>query len=387
MRGFFASFSVLCLCGVFTATSGLRAADSPPDDGFVPLFNGKDLSGWRNVNCSPSTWSVRDGIIVSTGKPTGVLCSVRQYENFIVELEWSHRVPKGNAGFFVWSDPITARGQPFTRSIEVQIIDGHETANYTSHGDVFSIHGAHMKPDRPHPAGWERCLPSERRAKAAGEWNHYRVTCIDGTLKLAVNGKEVSGGSEIRPRKGYICLESEGSECHFRNIRIKELPPSKTPLKPDEVAAADEGFRSLYTGADFAGWMLAAGDEGHWKVRDWSFEFDGKGEPLRSEKELGDFTLIADWQWPAKPADASLPIAFGDEKLNALAAQITAAAEARSGEWNRLALTRAGQKATFEVNGKKLLPIQLPPGSARTSFSLGRKGTAVRFANIYLKEP
>ena len=42
------------------------------DDGFIPLFNGRDLSGWVNANCAPETWSVRDGVIHCTGKPTGV---------------------------------------------------------------------------------------------------------------------------------------------------------------------------------------------------------------------------------------------------------------------------------------------------------------------------
>ena len=55
-----------------------------------PLFNGRDLSGWTNVNCAPSTWSVRDGIVVSTGIPTGVLRTLLEYENFILELEWKH---------------------------------------------------------------------------------------------------------------------------------------------------------------------------------------------------------------------------------------------------------------------------------------------------------
>ena len=123
----------------------------------------------------------------------------------------------------------------------MQVLDGRETPNYTSHGDVFAIHGATMKPDRPHPAGWERCLPSERRCKPSPEWNHYRVTCNDGVLKLAVNGKEVSGGSEISPRKGYICLESEGSPVEFRNIRIKELPSTgATPEQTATLAEAEE---------------------------------------------------------------------------------------------------------------------------------------------------
>src|SRR3954463_2679691 len=88
------------------------------DDGWLPLFNGRDLSGWVPVQVAPNTFTVRDGIIVSTGKPTGVMRTERQYENFELELEWKHIVPGGNAGLFVWSDPVTARGQPFTRSIE-----------------------------------------------------------------------------------------------------------------------------------------------------------------------------------------------------------------------------------------------------------------------------
>ena len=133
------------------------------DAGFVPLFNGRDLSGWIPVNVAATTFSVKDGLIVSTGVPTGTLRTGRMYENFIIELEWRHMQPKGNAGLFVWGDPITAVGGPFSRGIEVQILDGHETPNYTSHGDIFPIWGAKMTPDRPHPAGAERCHLSQIR--------------------------------------------------------------------------------------------------------------------------------------------------------------------------------------------------------------------------------
>jgi hypothetical protein len=64
------------------------------------------------------------------------------------------------------------------------------------------------------------------------------VTCNDGAIQLAVNGKVVSGGSEVTPRKGYICLESEGSPIEFRNIRIKELP--STGATPEETATLAE---------------------------------------------------------------------------------------------------------------------------------------------------
>jgi hypothetical protein len=225
--------SVLCL-----STASAEEKPRKKDAGFVSLFNGKDLSGWVPLNVKPETFTAKEGIIVSTGKPTGVMRSAKMYENFILELEWKHIKPKGNAGLFVWSDGVIAKGTPITRSIEVQILDGRNTESYTSHGDVFAIHGATMKPDRPHPNGAQRCLPSERRCKPAGQWNHYRVECNDGVIKLAVNGKVVSGGTACKPRKGYLCLEAEGSECHFRNIRIKELP--STNPKPDEIAKPAE---------------------------------------------------------------------------------------------------------------------------------------------------
>ena len=133
------------------------------EEGFVSLFNGENLDGWVNVQCAPETWSVRDGIIVCTGIPTGVLRTEKQYQNYILELEWRHLHPRGNAGLFVHSYPITAPGQPFTRSIEVQIMDGN-------HGDIFAIHGASMTPITPHPKGSQR------------------PACRRGVIRLAVTG-------------------------------------------------------------------------------------------------------------------------------------------------------------------------------------------------------
>src|SRR4029453_13189220 len=101
------------------------------------------------------------------------------------------------------------------------------------------------------------------RGKGGGEWNHYLVVAKDGVIKLAVNGKEVSGVSECKPRKGYLALESEGSECHFRNLKIKELP--STNPKPDETADEDKGFRNLYTGLDLSGWSPNEEIKRQWK--------------------------------------------------------------------------------------------------------------------------
>ena len=143
-------------------------------------------------------------------------------------------------------------GVPWGKAIEVQVMIGVETPNYTSEGDIFSIWGATMTPDRPHPAGWARCLPSEARTKGAGEWNHYRIECKDGRITLANNGKIVSGAFDCNPRRGYICLEAEGTPIDFRNLRIKELS-----ARPLATAANDAtGFTPLFNGVNLQGWTL-----------------------------------------------------------------------------------------------------------------------------------
>lgn len=412
---------------------------------FVPLFNGRDLSGWVNVQCASSTWTVRDEMIVCSGIPTGVMRTERQYENFILELEWKHLHKGGNAGLFIWSDPITARGQPFTRSIEVQVLDGTDPDGlWTGHGDLFSIHGATMIPDRPHPKGWARCLPSELRANPAGEWNHYRVECRDGRLTLAVNGKVVSGASKCNPRKGYICLESEGSEAHFKNIRIQELPSSSPP--PGETASLDVGFKSIYNGVDLTGWRQDAGHKGHWVPKDWILDYDGKSEAtdknLWTEKEYGDFELIIDWRFTRKPVAKMVPVirpdgsyatgADGSRKLvevqdagdsglylrgvrlgevniwcwpvgsgemwqfredKTVSAAVRAGvtpkvrADKPPGEWNRFHITLRGDRVTILLNDQKVLDdAQLPGLPARGSIGLQHHGDPVQFANIYVRE-
>jgi hypothetical protein len=433
---------IVSLLTVLALAPPAVAGESEP---FVPLFNGKDLSGWVNVNCAPDTFTVRDGIIVSTGKPTGVLRSAKQYENFVVELEWRHMKPEGNAGLFVWSEPLPITGLPFTKAIEVQILDGRNSETYTSHGDVFPIQGATMKPDRPHPTGWMRCLPSERRCKPAGEWNHYRVVCKDGRVELAVNGKVVSGGSECVPRKGYICLESEGSECHFRNIKIHELPPGGA--KPEHTAPLAEDFKALYTGLDLAGWKFEDGHAGHWTPKDWVLAYDGKSEAqdksLWSEKEYGDFVLIADWRLPRKPpvktkrpvilpsgehatnADGSAqevevldagdsgiylrgssksqvniwcwPVGSGEvygyREDRSQPAEVRAGvtpkvrADNPLGEWNRFVITMVGEELTVELNGKTVIEKARLPGVAPSGrIALQHHGDPVDFANLYIRE-
>ncbi|MBT4584507.1 MAG: DUF1080 domain-containing protein [Phycisphaerae bacterium] len=300
-----------------------------------PLFNGTDLEGWTIVNGAPSTWTVNDDTIVCSGKPTGVIRTNKMYENFVLELDWRHLVPNGNAGLFVWSDPIPAVGVPFTRAIEVQIMDGKELDWYTTHGDIFSIWGAKMTPTRPHPNGYERCLPSERRSIPAPAWNHYVVTCIDGQINLSVNGAIVSGAHDVTPNKGYICLEAEGTEAEFKNIRIMELPPASP--ETTDVAEEDKGFVTLYNGINLTGWE---GGSEHWTILGWSLQHDGKGKDLTTTEIFDNFEIMIDAK--CEDADGEMYFIIDGEKV---------AIPRKNNNWTRF--VTSGKHGTISLGSTK----------------------------------
>ena len=205
--------------------TNLASRHSPPGP-FVELFNGRDLSGWVNVNTDPDTWQVQDGLLVCRGQPIGVMRSEKQYENFILHIEWRHMKPGGNSGVFVWSEGFVPEGRRLPKGMEVQMLeldwvnqhrrpDGRpQHIGYVS-GELFGAGELTATPDNPRG---RRSMAWELRCHGVGQWNAYDVVCVDGTVKLAVNGKFVNSIRDSEVRKGYLCLESEGSEIHFRNI-------------------------------------------------------------------------------------------------------------------------------------------------------------------------
>lgn len=218
---------------VWIVIGGLVRADSLPE--FRDLFNGRDLAGWVNVNTAEDTWTVSNGELICTGHPIGVMRSEKQYENFVLHIEWKHTEPGGNSGVFVWSN---ASPNPKTRlpdGVEVQMLeldwpklhqrDGVMPPVAYVHGELFGVNGVRTVPDNPRG---ERSMSIENRCKGRGEWNTYDVVAIDGVIKLSVNGKVVNGIRNSSQKKGYLCLESEGARIHFRNIKIMELPPGVT---------------------------------------------------------------------------------------------------------------------------------------------------------------
>ncbi len=105
--------------------------------------------------------------------------------------------------------------------VNQNIRDGVKPPIAYVHGELFGVGGVEIEPDNPRG---KRSKSIENRCKGKGEWNTYDVVCVDGTIKLSVNGKFVNGISKSSQKKGYICLEAEGAEIHFRNLKIIELP-------------------------------------------------------------------------------------------------------------------------------------------------------------------
>lgn len=198
---------------------------------------------WVDVNTTKETWTVKkDGTLFSTGMPIGVARSEKQYENFILHVEWKHLEPGGNSGVFVWSGANPKGDNPLPDGVEVQMLeldwvnlnlrDGQKPPIAYVHGELFGVQGVKTTPDNPRG---ERSKSIENRAKGKGEWNTYDVVCVDGVIKLSVNGKFVNGISKSTQKKGYICLEAEGAKIEFRNFKIIELAPGVTSA--EETAA------------------------------------------------------------------------------------------------------------------------------------------------------
>jgi hypothetical protein len=224
----------------FTKNDSLLEEGEIP--GFKKLFNGRDLTNFVDVNTSEDTWWVEDGILKCTGQPIGVMRTEKQYENFILDIEYRHMEPGGNSGVFVWADGEPFEDRPFPTGMEVQMLDPkiaeiRDVSPDFAHGQLFpvmALEGAGTIPDNVFERMPTRSSPLEYRVKGTGEWNRYLVVCVDGTLKLSVNGKFVNGIRSPNRKKGYICPESEGFEVHFRKIDIMELPGSV--ITEDQIA-------------------------------------------------------------------------------------------------------------------------------------------------------
>ncbi len=208
-------------------------------DGTEPGWVSLGEDDFAHVNCYPDTWTWKGDILYCTGKPVGVMRTKKVYTNFELVVQWQHLKPAGNSGVFIWAPIEVLTGmKPDSlpkKGIEVQMLDhgyaeqyekrsGKKGDWFSTNGDVFAVGQSKLNPFEPTSPNGKRSFPRKNLSKGHGQWNHYYVRCINGEIRLWVNGEEVSGGNGAEPASGHVCLESEGSPIKFKNIRIRELP-------------------------------------------------------------------------------------------------------------------------------------------------------------------
>ncbi len=251
--------------------------------GWKLLFNGRDLEGWTTSG-DPDAWGVRDGELIIVRPGSGWwLRTDRTYRNFELVLEFN--LSEGaNSGVGLRG---SAYGDPAFTGFEIQI--------YDSHGDRPAVNGC--------GAVYNAIAPETQAVRPAGQWNTYRIRCVDDTLDVWLNDEHIHKAQKLDDRgffrrtdqalplqdrypTGYISLQDHGQPVRFRNLKILDLSPDPDP----------GGYVELFNGKDLDGWFARGG--GTWSVGKREIEGgatigrDGPGH-LFSEKTYTNFELRA----------------------------------------------------------------------------------------------
>lgn len=215
--------SMLLLATAFGLASLLSAAGAGDDKGFKPIFNGKDLTGWKTMlkddKADPAkTFVVKDGEIQVSGEPFGYFYTDKSFKHFIVRYSWTY--PKNqpentsmNSGLLLhMQEPHKVWPKVWPKSVEPQ-------GRYKDHGKLFFIGFGkdEITEQKFDEAAHKKAL------KPSHEWNTTEVTApSDGTIEVRINGTVVSTGKSGL-MSGPIGFQSEGARIHFKDILIKSL--------------------------------------------------------------------------------------------------------------------------------------------------------------------
>lgn len=202
----------------------LSASACLAEDGFVNLFNGKDLEGWFVEPANPAVWTVKKGELARSPQ-SSYLWTKETYGDFIIELEFKV-TPGCNSGLFFRTDP----KNPVQGGFELQIMDS----------------AGKEKPDK-HDCGalYDAKEPAVNAVKKAGEWNTLRLEVQGPKLVATINGQKVQDLSlddwstaeknpdgtpnkfkkalKDQPRTGHIGFQDHGHDVWYRNIKLKKL--------------------------------------------------------------------------------------------------------------------------------------------------------------------
>jgi hypothetical protein len=213
---------------VLAAFANRNAAQQGSSDGFVPLFNGRDLTGWterrfRKDNPSEQTqgeWVVRNGELVCAGDATGYLKSDGQYGDYILRLEFKF-CPNSYTGVYLRCNE--SGNVAVQTGMKIHIL----SQDYA---------GKHGQARDEGTGAIQGICSAKARLQPIGEWNTMEVRCDGNTVEVLLNGSRTSlvdmhldKRLQDRPRSGFLGIsnwEGEAKGVSFRNIRIKDLSAS-----------------------------------------------------------------------------------------------------------------------------------------------------------------
>ena len=202
-----------CVAGLLLVLVGTISAGEADEEGFAPLFNGKDLTGWEG---NDKLWIVEDGMLV--GRSPGIrhndfLATTRTYGDFILRFQIRLLGGKGNSG-------VQFRSKRVPKSHEVSGYQADVGAGWW--GTLYDEARRNRPMARPKPADLKRAIKPK-------DWNDYEVKAVGDRITLTINGVVMVDYTETDPkiaREGIIApqVHSGGPlEVQFRNLRIKEV--------------------------------------------------------------------------------------------------------------------------------------------------------------------
>lgn len=217
--------ALICLCLV-PPCQAQTAAESEQADGFVPLFNGKNLTGWKKYDAKADVWAVENDLIVCKGKGGGWLGTERDYGDFVLRLEY-RMAPGGNSGVYIRAPE---QGWISRVGMEIQILD--DFAPQYAKLDFYQYTGSI----------YHVVAPTRRAGKPAGQWNTLEIRAVGRQVAVVLNGKKIVDADLDRCSKdsavarehpglaraaGRIGLQSHSERVEFRNLRVQEIKGGK----------------------------------------------------------------------------------------------------------------------------------------------------------------
>jgi len=400
-------FSTLFLLIILNSLYSYCVAQSKTD--WLTLFNGKDLTGWRELN-GKHKWEAKDGMIIGTDvhdQPNGFLCTQQEYGDFILELEVSIDTLMNNSGV------------QFRSRSTADFLNGR-------------VHGYQMEID-PKPQRWSGSIYDEggrrgwlyttelnepgKRAFKNNQWNKYRIECFGTTMRTWVNGIPIAHLVDAESTKGFIGLQLHANnptdppgshQVRFRNIRIKTIDIKPSPPDgiyvvntiPNDLSLQEKisGYSLLWDGKTSKGWrdVYKSGfGENGWEIKDSAWVTADRtgttsGKDIMTVKQFGAFILkfdcklttgansgvkyfvgeqIKDNRLPMGAAVAALEYQLTDDSVPGLAAnrvlgsladimpaQKTRFSIKKTGEWNQAIIkVFPDNQVEYWLNGYKIL--------------------------------